>query len=549
MTRPARATCYGARVARALAAAIVAVALAPAAPARAYRLELSARTIAKLYELPALRMVGGDLSLSRRQFRQDLTVTAWDLGDLAARRARRQRALRGLPDRGPVVWVTADLQLDHDFGAWTMGQVAQGADRVDAIDAIPELASGAVGFTIPYAYLAIDRLGGALDLRLGRQLRFDEFGGAGLDGALVRIHTGLPVAVELEAGLRVRDRSPLAIAGSDLDGLAGADCREYVEGATPGTGTWQVIDRSRTPRETRLGSEGAFCPQRVAWQPTVEVAVAADGVAWLDARLAYRRTRSRTVGLIGAVDRLDHPDTGLYPDEQGQAPAWGDDAELVAASARARRRVARLALEPWAYARYSLLHAGLERAGAGVLVARGAHSLEPEVARTVPIFDGDSIWSVFAIRPAFDARVRYGFRRGARRLGALAWLRRYDRDADGIGLVLGGAASAAAEVRAIAVRGELFVDGGYGGRRLGGVVHGRWPATRALDLTAGLAAVNVAGASPRSDGTSVTLLGHAAWQLDDGIAVLVTGEVGHAAIAPLAVRTLAVLDLAFEPDM
>lgn len=31
--------------------------------------------------------------------------------------------------------------------------------------------------------------------------------------------------------------------------------------------------------------------------------------------------------------------------------------------------------------------------------------------------------------------------------------------------------------------------------------------------------------------------------------MLVTGELGHAPLAPLAFRTLAVLDLAFEPDM
>jgi hypothetical protein len=310
-----------------------------------------------------------------------------------------------------------------------------------------------------------------------------------------------------------------------------------------------VIDRSRAPRDTRLGSDRGFCPQREAWQPTVELAAIADGVAWLDARVAYRRTRSRTVGVIGAVDRLDHPDTGLYPDEQGQAPAWGDNAELASASARARRRIGRVGLEPWGYARYSLLHAGLERAGAGVLVTRGAHQVEPEVARTVPSFDGDSIWSVFAIRPALDARVRYGYRRGARRLGALAWLRRYDRDADGSGAVAGGVASASAAVRRVTLDGELFADAGYGGRRIGGRVRGQWPATPALDVAGALAAVEVAGASPRSDGTSVTLLGHAGWRLDDGIAVLITGEVGHAPLAPLAVRTLAVLDLAFEPDM
>jgi hypothetical protein len=45
------------------------------------------------------------------------------------------------------------------------------------------------------------------------------------------------------------------------------------------------------------------------------------------------------------------------------------------------------------------------------------------------------------------------------------------------------------------------------------------------------------------------VLGHAAWRLDEGIAVVVTGELGHAPLAALALRTLAVLDLAFEPDM
>ncbi|MBK9032749.1 MAG: hypothetical protein IPL61_16020 [Myxococcales bacterium] len=502
-----------------------------------------------LYELPALRLVGSDLTLSRRRFRQDLSVTLWDLGDLARARARRHP---GLPRTGPVVWITGDLQLDHDFGAWTMGQVDLGGDPVDAIDAIPELAGDAVGLAIPYAYVAVDDLGGRVDLRLGRQVRFDEFGGAGLDGVSARVHTGAAIALEAEVGLRVRDRSPLAVLGSDLDGTAGADCREYVEAAAPGQGSWQVIDRSRAPRDTRLGSDRGFCPQREAWQPTVEVAVAADRVAWLDARLAYRRTQSPTVGVIGAVDRLDHPDTGLYPDEAGQAPAWGVDAEHVTANVRARLRPRALAVEPWGYARYSLLHAGLERAGAGVRLARGAHALEPEVARTVPSFDGDSIWSVFAITAAVDARLGYEYRPRGRdlRARARAWVRRYDPDdVDGAGVVAGGAVAGETALPWARVAAELFADDGYGGRRLGGTATARWPVGRRVTLTSTLALVDVADASARADGTTLSALGAAAWHLDDGIAVFATADVSSSPRAALAVRTLAVLDLAFEPDL
>lgn len=546
--RLAHRTCYRRAVRRVALVGIAAVAITggPPPPAHAYRLELSARTIAQLYELPALRLIGSDLSLSRRRFRQDLAVTLWDLGDLAAARARRH------PDaarRGPVVWVTGNLQLDQDVGAYTLGRLDLGAERIDALDAIPELTADAVGLAVPYVYVAVDGLAGRIDLRAGRQVRFDEFGGAGLDGVSLRVHAGA-IAVELEGGLRVRDASPLAVIGSDLDGTAGVDCQEYVEAAVPGQGEWRVIDRSRTPRDTRLGSDRAYCPERAQWQPTVEVAVATDAVAGVEARVAYRRTQSRTVGVIGDVDRLDHPDVGLYPDEAGQAPAWGTNAEHVTATARVRRSVGKVAVEPWGYARYSLLHAGLERAGAGLRLARGAHSIEPEVARSVPIFDGDSIWSVFAIVPSLDGRVGYDYhpRGGAVRARGRLWLRRYDPDLDGGAVVGGGAVAAETALRRGRIGAELFADDGDGGRRSGATATARWPLRRDLRLDATVAAVNLAGASPRSDGTTVSALASSTWQLDDGIALFTTAELSTTPLTAFAMRTLAVLDLAFEPD-
>ena len=530
------------RRAAALACAL-ALGVVPGA-AHAWTYELSARSIGQLYQLPTLRLVGGDVWLARRRFTQTLALTVWDVGDLAAARARHRP---GAVDDGPTIWFTGTLRLDHDFGAWTLGTLDLRGATVDAIDGIPELASQSIGFAIPYGYLGVDGLAGRVDLRLGRQLRLAELDGGAVDGVTVRVHTGTPVLAEVEAGLRVRDTSPLALAGVDLDGTAGADCQEYVEAATPGAGSWQLIDRSRVPGESRFGSDLAYCPQREALMPTVAAAVETDGLRRLHARLSYRRTQSRTVGVIAEVDRLDFPDRGLYPDEAGQAPAWGVNEEHVAAVARAELRAGRFRVEPWAHARYSLLHAVTDEAGAGVVGGRGAHALEPSVARSRPVFDADSIWSVFAIDPALDLRLEYRYTaRAGYRGHAEAWLRRYDG-----GEAAGGATATAEATLGARWRGraELFADDGYGGRRLGGLAAARWQRTRALALLGRGAVVAVdATYATRVAGTSASAAVAAQWQVEDGLAVHATTELTSSPLAPLALRAFLVFDLAFEPE-
>jgi len=535
-------------------AAVLACALvASAAPAtvHAYSYELSARTIGQLYQLPTMRLLGGDLWLSRRRFTQTLNLSIWDVGDLAATRARRRP---GAVDDGPTIWFTGYLRLDHDFGAWTMGTVDVDGQTLDAIDEIPELAGQSLGFAIPYGYLAVDGLGGRVDLRFGRQLRMDELESGAVDGLTARLHTGTPVLVEVQGGLRVRDTSPLALAGSDLDGAAGADCREYVEAATAGAGTWQLIDRSRAGAGSRYGSDLADCPQREALMPTASVALETDGLRHLDARVSYRRSQSRTVGVIDGVDRLDHPDTGLYPNERGQAPSWGVNEETLAASARGAVAIGRTRLAPWAHARYSLVHGVVDEAGAGLRVERGAHILEPEVARARPVFDADSIWSVFAVGASADARLsyRYAPKHRSYRGHAASWLRRYDADDVTLAQYAGGG-TVAAEVDLAARwrgQGELFVDDGYGGRRLGGLAMARWQRTRDLVFTgrAGLITVD-ADFATRVTGTSASLAVATQWQVDDGIALHASGELTDSPLAGLAFRTLFVVDLAFEPEI
>jgi hypothetical protein len=526
---------------------------ATATPAGAYEYEVMVRTVGQIYELPTLRMAGADLWLARRRYTQTLTLSMWDVGDL---RRQRLKAHPGLPDDGPVVWFTGHLRLDHDFGAWTAGTLRMDAQTLDAIDAIPDLAASSIGLDLLYGYLAVDGLAGRVDLRIGRQLDVDALDWWSVDGITARVHTPWPVLFEATAGLRVRDRSPLGAADFELDGTASADCHEYVEGPTPGTGSWQIIDRSRVPGESRLGSDLAYCPERDAMLPTGVLAVETEDVRWLFARVAYRRTQSRTPGLIGPVDRLDFPDSGVYPDEVGQAPAWGVDEEHASAVVRGTTRAGGVGIEPWVQARYSLLHGVADEAQAGVRVTRGVHALEPEVARSVPTFDGDSIWNVFAVGTSWDARLTYDLapRHGAYRGFATAWLRRYEAPAAGdarswvAGLRTGAEADVAPRIRA---RLDLVGDDGYGGRRVGATATARWQRTRALAITGRLGGLDVKTRDtdrPIADGFSGVGQVAASWKIDEGIAVHATTELAHSPRVTLDVRAVAVLDLSFEPE-
>jgi hypothetical protein len=60
--------------------------------------------------------------------------------------------------------------------------------------------------------------------------------------------------------------------------------------------------------------------------------------------------------------------------------------------------------------------------------------------------------------------------------------------------------------------------------------------------------VAVGDAGPRATGTTVSAAGSTTWQIDRGIALIATADVATGPRDPFALRTLAVLDLAFEPD-
>lgn len=525
-------------------ACIAAIALAAAsAPAHAYEFWVHARTYGQAYQLRAYRLVGPDLFLGRRRFTQTLALRIWDIGDLAAERRRAR-----LPDTGVRITWQSYLRIDHDFGTFTTGQVRLASNvRRDAIDVYPELAESVAGLDLLYGHLSIDGIAdGRVALQLGRVLVDDGWGTSGVDGATARVEIpATPLAVTAIAGLRVRAASPLGLSAFELDGTSGAGCREYVEGATPGTGTWKLIDRNRTIENHRLTSDYEYCPQREVLQPTIGVAIATSRLRGIGAELGYRRTWSSTVGVIDGVDRLDHPDLGLYPNDFGQAPASGVNEERVHARVHGELVRGKLAVRPYASARYSLLHAVVDRADLGVRFERGAHALEPKVEYFYPTFDGDSIFNVFSIEPTTDARLGYAYD-GAARVSASAWVRRY---ADAAAYAGGADASVERELTS-RVRGRIDAlwDDGYGGRRAGGSGEAGWRPTFATWVRGRVIVLGVAPDDGRPRYVTTSTVVSSTHRLGDTAALHLIGEASFAEHEVGRLRGLVVLDLAFAPE-
>lgn len=530
-----------------VATTLAAIVIATPAPAHAYEFWLRSQTVGQAYALRSYRLVGPDLFHGRRRYTQSLALRIWDVGDLAAARRRERR-----PDDGLLVSWHSYLRIEHDFGDYSMGRLAISQNvRRDALDVIPELSESIAALDLLYGYVEVAGIAERATLQLGRVLVDDGWGTSGIDGARVRVELPAPLAIEAVGGLRVRASSVLGLAAYELDGTSGAGCREYVEGTAPGTGTWKLIDRDRQIENTRLSSDYEYCPQREVRQPSIGITVATSRLRAWGAELGYRRTWSRTVGLIGDVDRLDTPDVGLYPDEFGQAPSTGINEERLHARAYGRVKRGDTTLRPFASARVSLLHAALDRADAGMRVEHGRHGLEPAVEYFFPTFDGDSIFNVFSIEPTSDARLGYTYD-GKLRGTANAWVRRYAH-VGGTSSWTGGV-DASAEympLPRLRTRATALYDDGYGGRRIGASGEGGWQARRDLWLRArgivlGVAPDDAAAQQRRY----VTSSGVASltFQLGDAAALHAIVETNYDAIHDLQTRAIAVLDLAFSPE-
>ncbi len=546
-------------------AAVVAAVAGAARTARAYDFSIHTRIIAQAYDLRSFRLSGPDLWLGRRRYTQTLALDLIDIGDLAADRKKQRKHF------GPTITFSSYMRVDHDFGDWTQGSVTSGTRKIDAIDLVPELGASSLDLDLLYAYVDVRGLAdGAVDLRVGRQLRVDALDWFAMDGVTARIATPLHVAIEAFGGLRVRDASPLGSYQVELDGTSGADCREYIEqfsGLGKGNGSWQLIDRTQALTDHPRVDDTGYCPQREAWMPTYGAAIETADLHGIYARVMYRRSESQSVGLLGAPDRLTPKygtDLGYYPNEFGQAPTWGVDEERVAATVRGTFDWddGRAQASPWIAARYSLLNGLLDQAEAGVRLRWHDYAIEPEVGYYVPTFDGDSIFNVFSIEPSTEARLAWTWmpRSGALRASASVWLREFRHDDESQGTKTPADGDAAAGFTAAGeahlgdgwiARVDGFSDNGYGGLRSGGAAAVRWKVNPRLDTTARGTVVYIAtdSTSPNLRAlTSAVQLG-AGWQLADGVAVHGVLESAYDQYLRGDLRALAIVDLAFAPEM
>lgn len=530
---------------------LAAVVLAASREAHAYEFWLRAQTIGQAYELREYRLLGPDLFLGRHLITQTLALRIDDIGDLSAGRRRAR-----LPDTGLRISWQSYLRVDHDFGDWSSGQVTlPGPIRRDALDAIPELQEWVAQLDLMYGYLQLDGLADdRATIQVGRILADDGWGTTAYDGASARYRVDeVPIAITANAGLRVRAASPLGVASYELDGTSGAGCQEYVEGPTPGSGHWQLIDRNRSITNSRLTSDFEYCPQRDVDQPTVGITLATARTRHWSAELGYRRTWSDTVGLIGPVDRLNFPDKGLYPNDFGQAPATGVNEERLWGRAQGQLQAGELRVEPYADARFSILNAVFDRADAGVRVHDGDHMIEPRVEYFFPTFDGDSIFNAFSIEPTTDARLAYSYTpAGPWRGTADAWLRRYAHDDDTTSFA-GGFDAGVDRMFGANWRGHLDAlwDDGYGGRRIGGSADAAWRAQQDLWLRGRVIVLGVREDSMSSLATryvTSSAVTSATFQLSDGVGLHVIAETDYDAVHDLQLRVIGVLDLAFYPE-
>jgi hypothetical protein len=389
----------------------------------AYDFTIDVRTIGQGYQVRGYAPSGGNELLTRRRLTQYLNLNVFDIE----------------PDRWHDrtggrnnVFVDVSLRFDSDFGGYMLG-------RPRGLDEIRELQQNQVD--ILYAFIGGRDIAGRLDFQLGRQTHFDLVDFYSFDGADAVVRLRSPLVAEAFAGTEVRGDLPLSSPVFELDGTS--------------AGSRDPATRPNQTRQQRplVGAALALAPE--AGTP-------------LEVRLAYRRSWSAT------ADRLP-----------GEPASGVDDEKLsLTGSAAWRGRVfATLGL------RYNLLLAAFDDQQIGLRVRlTGRQWLSMEYAFLAPTFDGDSIWNVFStgayrdVRGVYEVTPAPGVRAFARAFARVftstpgETVAGLDLGAAAPGGRLAGGATLGAEARRarLFVRAGAYFEAGYGGRKVGGDLSGRY---------------------------------------------------------------------------
>ena len=380
------------------------------------------RTVARtIGEGYMVRLPGpeGEL-LSRRRLVQYVNLGAYELLP-----PRRPNEVHRAYEDGQLHLVSS-MRLRSDFGTYLRDGGDYAARLLQSVDGRQ--------VDLLFAYLEGQNLGGMIDLRAGRQFEMSGLDFFAFDGGWIRARTPVHLAVEAFAGLQVDGSHLFGFPTAELDGTQGAP-----------------VDRALSPMS------GA--------------ALAVDSVRWLDARVAYRRTWTPAALNRGLADVDGRPDLASAVDQ-----------EVVSASAALRLVDGKVA--PYGALRYNLGTARVDDVAAGLQLALSErHTLRGLYIRTIPSFDLDSIFNIFAGGAFEDVRAIFEVRPSERWTVAVRSQSRIFRD-DVTGelmtapsrerrLGIGGGASAAYRRPRFALRLDGFGLGGEGGLRAGGSVDTR----------------------------------------------------------------------------
>lgn len=380
------------------------------------------RTVARtIGEGYMVRVPGPEAQLlSRRRVVQYVNLGVFDILP-----PRRPDELRRDPADGQLRIVTS-MRLRHDFGSFTKDATGTAGDLLQSLDGRQ--------IDLLYGYLEGERIGGWIDFRAGRQLEMSGLDFYAFDGGWIRARTPAHIAAEAFGGFSIDGTAAFGYPAFELDGTQGTGA-DAVSSPMAG-GAFSIVD-----------------------------------VRWMDARFAYRRTW--TPASMGD-DLVDSDGTlGLRP---------AVDQEIV--SSNAALRLFHGKLSPFVATRYNLGTSRLDDLSAGVFWSlTEMHSIRAQYLRTIPAFDLDSIFNVFAITPFEDVRVVYQVRTGPRWTLHTRFQGRIFRaeptgelgtePAEPTSFGGGGGAGAVYQRRRFALRMDGFGLGGEGGMRAGGNVDTR----------------------------------------------------------------------------
>lgn len=369
--------------------------------------------------------------LSRRRLVQYVNLGVYELLPPKAADERRRAWEDG------QLRIVTSMRLRHDFGSYVRPGDDTAARLVGSIDGRQ--------IDVMFAYLEGENLGNRVDFKLGRQFEFSGLDWYAFDGAWARVRIPAHIALEAFGGLQVDGTAVFGLPTFELDGTQGT-----------------AADR--------------------AFSPMAGAGVSLWGLKWIDARVAYRRTFTPA-----ALNRK------IVDDDGSLGLPSGVDQEVVSASFAGNFAGGRVS--PYGALRMNLGTGRLDDVTAGLQLAfTPQHLLRALYIRTLPIFDLDSIFNVFALTPFEDGRLVFEVRPRPRiTLQARGQMRFFRSETTAalasappktLQIGAGGGASAAYRGRRFSGRFDGFGLGGEGGTRAGGSLDTRtmvWWDRLALD--------------------------------------------------------------------